>query len=75
MYYYQYSDEEMRELFAKLGDFEEDVYVLFNNLAMWYDAQRFQHYIKKGAFPRLTKAVALDSALEVLVKLVTPQEK
>ena len=75
MYYYQYSDGEMVELFAKLKDLEEDVYVLFNNLAMWDDAQRFQHYIRKGSFPRLTKAVGLDSALEVLQKTRYPVSK
>lgn len=70
MYYYQYSDEELRSLVDKIEPLEKKgkiVYILFNNLAMFEDGQRFIKYIKEGAFPSITGAVGLDS-IRILIE-------
>lgn len=78
LYYYQYSDEELRRLFEVLEDYggkAEEVYVLFNNLSMFDDAVRFKHYIEKGSFPSLTEAVGIESVRQVLSKTRYPASK
>ena len=78
LYYYQYSDEELKKLFEIVKDYgekTEEVYVLFNNLSMFDDAIRFKHYIEKGSFPSLTEAVGLDSIRQVLSKTRYPISK
>jgi len=64
MYYYQYTDEELRWLCDLVKPFEklsEEVYVLFNNLSMFEDATRFKFLLQYGRFPSLTGAVGLES--------------
>ena len=78
LYYYQFSDEELKRLFKIVKDYErraDKVYVLFNNLAMFDDAVRFKHYIEKGSFPSLTENVGLESVREVLSKTRYPASK
>ena len=77
LYYYQYSDEELRRLYETLKKYEEkaEVYVLFNNLSMFDDALRFVHYIKNGSFPSLTGTVGLESVRHVLSKTRYPTTK
>ena len=78
LYYYQYSDDELKRLFNIARKYEtkaEEVYVLFNNLSMFDDAIRFKHYIEKGKFPSLTKNVGLESIREVLSKTRYPASK
>jgi uncharacterized protein YecE (DUF72 family) len=57
MYYYQYSNEELVNLYEKtkfLDAGNRQVYVFFNNLTMFEDAQRFRSFAESGFFPRLT---------------------
>jgi len=78
MYYYQYSNEELKRLhgFAKSFEHEEkEVYVLFNNLAMFDDALRFRQYIECGEFPSLTKKVGIESVREVIEGIRFPTTK
>jgi len=78
MYYYQYTDEELRKLkeFALLYEREgKDVYVLFNNLSMFEDGMRFMKYLSNGAFPKITKLSGLASILEVIEKTRYPIAK
>jgi len=54
LYHYKYSDDELarlRKLIARFENESAEVYVLFNNLAMWDDATRFQHCLKTGSDP------------------------
>lgn len=78
MYYYQYSDAELRRLFDLVKPYDEQgksVYVLFNNLAMFDDARRFLTFLKSGKFPKLTADVGLDSVKEILAKVCFPISK
>jgi len=78
LYYYQYSNEELRKLHELVETFErkgKEVYVLFNNLAMLNDATRFLHYIRTGSFPSLKGAAGLDSARGVIEKTRYPATK
>ncbi len=43
-YRYRYSDRDLAELAGLLGAYEE-AYVMFNNLAMWEDANKFQRLV------------------------------
>ena len=64
LYYYQYTDEELRRLGEIAKNFEAEgkmVYVLFNNLAMFEDGLRFMQYLKSGEFPKITGTVGLES--------------
>ena len=57
MYYYQYSNEELSELYSRVKSLEKgerEVYVLFNNLSMFEDACRFLSFAKTGKFPPLS---------------------
>ena len=78
LYYYQYSDKELKKLHKIVKDYEKsagEVYVLFNNLSMFDDACRFIHYIEKGEFPSLTGAIGLESVRKVLSKTRYPATK
>jgi len=78
LYYYQYSNEELKKLSSIAKEYEkkaEEVYILFNNLSMFDDAVRFKHYIEKGSFPSLTENVGLESVREVLSKTRYPASK
>ena len=78
MYYYQYSNEELKRLRGLVESFEDEgkqVYVLFNNLTMFDDAIRFRRYVECGEFPRLTKAVGIESVREVMGRAKFPATK
>jgi len=78
MYYYQYSDNELRRLHENALSFQETrkrVYVLFNNLAMFDDAVRLQHFLKHDRFPSITSTVGLNSVQEVVSKTRYPATK
>jgi len=70
-YYYQYTDEELKRLHTLTAEFERDdtgVYVLFNNLAMLEDAERFTYYLETGSFQKFINTVGLDSVRRILQK-------
>lgn len=78
MYYYQYSDVELRKLRELVAPYEaegKDVYVLFNNLSMFEDGLRFMAYLSKGAFPKITVSTGLASIREVAGKTRYPISK
>lgn len=78
MYYYQYSDAELRKLKALIASYEKkckDVYLLFNNLSMFEDALRFIKYLAEGTFPKITAATGLASIREVIEKTRYPATK
>jgi len=78
LYYYQYTDDELKQLRRLVQPFERDgkeVYVLFNNLAMFDDVMRFMHYAKSGSFPNLTGAVGIDSVRRIIEKVRYPVTK
>jgi len=78
LYYYQYSDEELKRLHELVKPLEaegKEVYVLFNNLAMFADGIRFMHFIETGRFPSLTEAVGLESVKSVIQKTRYPTTK
>jgi len=78
IYYYQYTDEELRHLHELVKPFEaggKEVYVLFNNLAMYDDGTRFMRYIESGKFPILTGAVGLESIKSVIERTKYPVAK
>lgn len=78
MYYYQYTNEELVKLKTLASVFEEkgkETYVLFNNLAMFDDAVRFQQFLQKGKFPKITGNVGLDSVRAVVEKTRYPVTK
>jgi len=78
MYYYQYSNEELKRLHGFAKSFEDErkkVYVLFNNLAMFDDALRFRRYIECGEFPALTAKVGIESLREVMKGIKFPATK
>ena len=79
LYYYQFSDGELRRLGEVVRRYDEQgrrVYVLFNNLAMFEDAGRFLEFLEKGRFPGLTGGRrGLDSVREVLERTRFPVSK
>lgn len=78
LYYYQYSDMELRKLKDIVKPFEEEgktVYVLFNNLSMFEDGLRFMEYLAKGKFPKITGSVGLESVKSVVEKTRYPAPK
>jgi uncharacterized protein YecE (DUF72 family) len=78
LYYYQYSNKELIWLHKLAKAFEqkaEDVYVLFNNLAMLEDTTRFMYYIKTSAFSSVTGSVGLDSVRVLIEKIRYPATK
>ena len=75
MYYYQYADAELVQLYKLIKLFEskgKEVFVFFNNLSMLEDGLRFIAYLKKDEFPSLTGAVGLDSARKVMERTRFP---
>ncbi|MEM2465786.1 MAG: DUF72 domain-containing protein [Candidatus Bathyarchaeia archaeon] len=78
LYYYQYTDEELRQLGEMTKKFEAEgktVYVLFNNLAMFDDGMRFIHYLSSGKFPKITGSVGTKSIKSVIEKTRYPAPK
>jgi uncharacterized protein YecE (DUF72 family) len=78
LYYYQYTDDELRRLGEIAKNFEAEgktVYVLFNNLSMFEDGLRFMHYLSSGKFPKVTGAVGLESVKSVIAKTRYPTPK
>ena len=78
VYYYQYTDEELRRLGEIAKNFEAEgkmVYVLFNNLSMFEDGLRFMQYLSSGKFPKITGAVGLESVKSVIAKTRYPAPK
>ncbi|MBS7616549.1 DUF72 domain-containing protein [Candidatus Bathyarchaeota archaeon] len=78
LYYYQYSDDELRRLSEIVKIFErkgKTVYVLFNNLSMFEDGLRFIQYLEKGEFPKITDSVGLESVKKVVEKTRYPASK
>ncbi|MEM2385885.1 MAG: DUF72 domain-containing protein, partial [Candidatus Bathyarchaeia archaeon] len=78
LYYYQYTDEELRRLAEIARKFEAEgktVYVLFNNLAMFEDGLRFMQYLSTGKFPKLTDSLGLESVKSVIEKTRYPAAK
>jgi hypothetical protein len=78
MYYYQYSDLELRRLKELVSVYEvagKEIYVLFNNLSMFEDAVRFTRYLSNGTFPRITSSTGLASIEEVVAKTRYPVSK
>ena len=78
MYYYQYTDEELKKLhnLVKPLATEKQVYILFNNLTMLQDSLRLKHYLKTNHFPSLTEgATGLESIKHVIEKTKYPTTK
>lgn len=78
MYYYQYSNEELRSLVDKIKLIERKgkiVYILFNNLTMFEDGQRLVEYINEGTFPSITGAVGLESICRLIERTRYPVPK
>lgn len=78
LYYYQYSDLELRKLGEIVNSFEKEgktVYVLFNNLSMFEDGLRLMHYLSRGEFPKIRGAVGLESVKSVVEKTRYPAPK
>ena len=79
LYYYQYTDDELRRLGEIARRFEakgKTVYVLFNNLSMFEDGLRFVEYLAKGEFPKITGGfVGLESVKSVVGKTRYPAPK
>ncbi|MEM3728923.1 MAG: DUF72 domain-containing protein, partial [Candidatus Bathyarchaeia archaeon] len=78
LYYYQYTDEELRQLSEIAKNFEAEgktVYVLFNNLAMFEDGLRFMQYLSSRKFPKITGSVGLESIKSVIEKTRYPAPK
>jgi len=78
MYYYQYSNEELKRLHEFGKTFEDEgkeVYVLFNNLTMFDDALRFKGYIERGEFSSLTEKVGIESVREMIERVKFPATK
>jgi uncharacterized protein YecE (DUF72 family) len=78
MYYYQYTDSELRRLKELVSVYDaggKDIYVLFNNLSMFEDAVRFTKYLSNGTFPKITSSTGLASIEEVVAKTRYPVSK
>jgi uncharacterized protein YecE (DUF72 family) len=78
MYYYQYTDEELRRLEGLTAPYERKaqiVYVFFNNLAMFEDAKRFKQHLSSGAFPKITAQTGLASVKSVIQRTRYPTTK
>jgi uncharacterized protein YecE (DUF72 family) len=78
LYYYQYSDKELKRLCELVRPYEaegKEVYVLFNNLAMFTDGMRFLRFMETGSFPSLTGATGLESVKSVVQKTRYPTTK
>jgi len=77
MYYYQYSNKELVKLHSIVKSLEsnrKEVYVLFNNLSMFEDANRFLSFIETGRFPSLILK-GIDSIRALLLRMQYPLTK
>ncbi|WP_309492807.1 DUF72 domain-containing protein [Candidatus Hecatella orcuttiae] len=74
LYYYQYSNEELRKLAEAVEKTAKTapVYVLFNNLSMYVDAHRFQAFLKTGQFPPLMDCFGLEAFEKLVEKIRYP---
>ncbi len=78
MYYYQYSDDELRDLYNLVEPFSREgseVYVLFNNLSMFDDSKRFLSLVKEGRIPPLREKKGLEAVGDLLSRIVYPSTK
>jgi uncharacterized protein YecE (DUF72 family) len=78
LYYYQYSDAELRKLKELVTPYEKegkDVYVLFNNLSMFDDGIRFMEYLANGTFRKVTCSTGLASIKEIVERTSYPVTK
>jgi uncharacterized protein YecE (DUF72 family) len=78
MYYYQYSDNELRKLIEKVSPIEKQgktVYIFFNNLAMLDDGQRLDYFLRKNEFPSITGATGLESVRMLIQRTHYPAPK
>ena len=78
LYYYQYTDDELRKLYSIIRGFEGlkmGVYVLFNNLSMFDDARRFKFFIENGCFPPLTGNFGLEAVKALITSIRYPVTK
>ncbi len=77
LYYYQYSDDELKKLLETVKKFNKkrEVYVLFNNLAMFTDALRFKSLVETGEIPSLTGCFGLESFRKIVEKTKFPVSK
>jgi len=78
LYYYQFTDDELKQLHSLVKPVEaerKEVYVLFNNLAMFDDGLRYKRYIETGEFPSLSGAVGIECVKRVMEKTRYPAEK
>jgi len=78
MYYYQYTDEELKTLherIKRLNPRKRSVYVLFNNLSMFEDGLRFKSLLEDGRLPRLTGSAGLESVRAVVGRTRYPTSK
>ena len=78
MYYYQYSDAELRKLIEKISPLEKQgktVYIFFNNLAMFDDGQRLNYFLQKNEFPSITGATGLESVKAIIQHTRYPASK
>jgi hypothetical protein len=77
MYYYEYSNEELRLLKTKISEVKnvEETYVFFNNLAMFNDALRFKTYLETGKFPPLTGLYGVEAVEKLLEKVKFPASR
>ena len=61
-----------------MRSFEKDgtvVYVLFNNLSIFEDVPRFEHFLEKNWFPRVTGEVGSESLRVLTWKIHYPVTK
>ncbi len=78
MYYYQYTNDELRRLYEIVRGFEGlemGAYVLFNNLSMFEDAKRFAFFLENRSFPPLTGTFGFDSIKSMLNKVRYPASR
>ncbi|MCX8175856.1 MAG: DUF72 domain-containing protein [Candidatus Bathyarchaeota archaeon] len=78
LYYYQYSDEELKKLLSVVESFNgivNEAYVFFNNLSMFTDALRFLTIVKTGNPPSLTGCYGQESLKKVLENIKFPISK
>ncbi|MBC7129844.1 DUF72 domain-containing protein [Candidatus Bathyarchaeota archaeon] len=78
LYYYQYSDEELRRLKMLVEPYEREgktVYVLFNNLSMFEDGLRFMHYLSTGKMLKITEKPGLESVRNIIERTRYPASK
>jgi len=66
---YQFSDEELKEIQAKVTKPEIETAVLaFHGVKMYNDAARLKLYVRTDKFPMATMSIGLDSVQEVLAE-------